>query len=83
MTPSVASQDPWPNASAETEGAPGPAVGAPVTSGGRDQQRTVLGLLDDAALLLLIALLFPVLVLVIGLPVALLARLAMAIAQRL
>ena len=43
----------------------------------------VSGMLDDAALLLLIALLFPVLILLVGMPVALLVRLVMAIAQLL
>ena len=39
--------------------------------------------LDDAALLLLVALLFPLPILLIGVPVALVVRLVTAIAQRL
>jgi hypothetical protein len=83
MTPSIASEDPWPIAAAETAAALDPGIAAPAKRGAPQMPvRTFLGLLDDAALLLLIALLFPVLILLIGMPVALLVRLMMAIAHR-
>jgi hypothetical protein len=51
----------------------------------RDRRRGrlawILGTADDAVLLLLIVLLFPLLILLVGAPVALLVRLVMAIAR--
>jgi hypothetical protein len=74
MTVTIASKQPWPALESST--------GAHATHAGRDQPRgSRLGMLDDAALLLLIALLSPVVILVVGMPVALLVRLVMAIAQ--
>lgn len=80
MTATIASEQPWPAAVPALE----PTTGTQATPAGRAQpRRSRLGMLDDAALLLLIALLFPVLILLIGMPVALLVRLVAAIAHRL
>ncbi len=45
--------------------------------------RNILGLVDDAVLLLLVVLLFPLAILLIGTPVALFVRLLIEIARRL
>jgi hypothetical protein len=45
--------------------------------------RNILGFLDDAVLLLLVVLLFPLVILLIGTPVALFARLLIEIVRRL
>jgi hypothetical protein len=73
----LASEDPWAVA------APAPVVLAPGrrVAARPKPLRTILGLLDDAALLLLVALLLPVLILAVGTPIALLVRLGLAIAQ--
>jgi hypothetical protein len=74
LTVTIASEQPWP--------ALEPSTGTRATQAGPDQPRgSRLGMLDDAALLLLIALLAPVVILVVGIPVALVIRLIMAIAQ--
>jgi hypothetical protein len=81
MTTSIASPEPWPAAAAGTAAALDSEIGARATLSGPDQApRSIMGLLDDAAMALLIALLFPVVILLVGIPVALLVRLAMAIA---
>jgi hypothetical protein len=83
MTTSIASEDRWP-VEAEPAAALAPGVGAETAPRRREKPlRNVLGLLDDAALLLLVALLFPVVILLIGTPLALLVRLILEIAQRL
>ena len=82
MTTSIASEDPWPTAAAGPAAVLEPGIGARATPGRDKPRRTILGLLDDAALLLLIALLFPVVILLIGMPLALLVRLVTAIMQR-
>lgn len=51
-------------------------------SGTRERAARMLGRLEDAVLLLLLALAFPLIILVIGLPIALVVRLAVAIASR-
>jgi len=52
--------------------------------GGRESPlRNILGLLDDAALLLLVVLLFPLVILLVGMPVALCVQLLVEIARRL
>jgi hypothetical protein len=80
MTASIASEHPWPAIAPALE----PATGAHARPAGNARpRRSRLGMLDDAALLLLIALLFPVLILLVGVPVALLLRLVVAIAQLL
>ena len=82
MTTSIASDGQWPVA----ENATGrePSINVQANPGGRRSPlRNILGFLDDAMLLLLVILLFPLIILLIGTPVALLARLLMEIAQRL
>jgi hypothetical protein len=82
MTTSLASVDPWPLPPAGTTTARNPPVGTPDALTGRAAPaRRILGLLDDVALLALIALLFPVVILLAGLPVALLVRLVAAMVQ--
>jgi len=49
----------------------------------RSSLRNILGLRDDAVLLLLVVLLLPLVILLIGTPVALFVRLLIEIAQRL
>jgi hypothetical protein len=44
--------------------------------------RRIMGLVEDAALLLLVVLLFPLVILLVGMPVALFVRLLVEIAQR-
>jgi hypothetical protein len=50
---------------------------------GRRPRRTIVGLLDDAVLLLLVVALLPLAILLFGAPVALLVRLLIEIAQRM
>jgi hypothetical protein len=52
-------------------------------AGRRGPLRTILGFLDDAVLLLLVVLLFPLGILLVGTPVALLVRVLIQIARRL
>jgi hypothetical protein len=52
-------------------------------AGRRGQLRTILGFLDDGVLLLLVVLLFPLGILLVGTPVALLVRVLIQIARRL
>jgi hypothetical protein len=79
MTGTIASEHPWPAVAPTLK----PAAGVHATPAGRDQpRRSRLGMLDDAVLLLLIALLFPVLILIVGLPITLLIRLAIGVAHR-
>jgi hypothetical protein len=81
---SIASDGQWPVAVAEN--AAGRETGISVQAkphGRRSPLRTVLGLVDDAVLLLLVVLLFPLVILLVGTPVALFVRLLIEIAQRL
>jgi hypothetical protein len=48
-------------------------------SGSRDRSRSMLGWLEDAGLLLLLALGFPLVILIVGAPVALVVRLLIGI----
>lgn len=57
------------------------AVASPEPGRRRSPPRRLLGLLDDAVLLGLVVLLFPLVIVLIGAPVALLVRLLMSIAQ--
>ena len=57
-----------------------PAAPGAVVAGGRGWQ--VIGWLEDAGLLLLLALAFPLAILVVGTPVALLVRLLLEIVRR-
>jgi hypothetical protein len=84
MTTSVASVDPWPLPPPEAITRLDPPVSTPNGLARRTAPvRSIRGLLDDAGLLLLIAVLFPVAILLIGMPVALLVGLVSAIVQRL
>jgi hypothetical protein len=68
---------------AETAAGRETGIGAQPKPGGRSPLRTMLGLLDDAVLLLLLVLLIPLVIVLLGMPVALLVRLLVEIAQRL
>lgn len=84
MTTSVASDGQWPVAVAENAPGRGPGISVQAKPGSRRSPlRNILGLLDDAVLLLLVVLLFPLVILLIGTPVALFVRLLIEIAQRL
>jgi hypothetical protein len=84
MTPSIASIDPWPLPAPETTGTLDPPLRAPNALATRTTPgRSILGLFDDAVLLLLVALLFPVAILLLGMPIALLVRLVAAMAPGL
>lgn len=50
---------------------------------GGGARHTIGGLLEDAVMLLLLILLFPLAILLVGMPVALLVRLLLEIAQRM
>ena len=82
MTTSTASEDPWPTVAAGPAAVLEPGIGARAAPGRDTRWRIIVGLLDDGALLLLIALLFPVVILLVGMPLALLVRLATAVVQR-
>lgn len=82
MTKLIASDGQWPIAAAENVA--GREQGMSVQAK-RDSSppRSIAGLLDDAVLLSLIVFLFPLLILLIGAPIALLVRFLVEIAQRL
>ena len=80
MITSTVSEGPWSSADA-TGREPGISVEAKSDSR-KGPRRHLLRLLDDAVSLLLVALLFPVVILLIGAPIALLVRLILEIAQR-
>ena len=84
MTPSSASYGRWAVATAETP------IGDRTRVGGRAERRNarspfhkLLGLLDDALMLLLVIWLFPLVILLVGAPVALLVRLLIEITHRM
>ena len=84
MTTSSASYGPWAVAAAETP------IGHETRVGGRAERgnarrpfHTLLGLLDDALMLLLVIWLFPLVILLVGAPVALLVRLLIEITNRM
>jgi hypothetical protein len=84
VTTSIASVGQWPVAGGENAARLEPGIAVEAKPGGRRSRlRNILGLLDDAMLLLLVVLLFPLLILLIGTPVALLVRLLIEIAHRL
>jgi hypothetical protein len=84
MTTSIASDGQWPIAVAENAARRGTGISVGATPGGRGSPlRSILGFLDDAVLLVLVVLLFPLVILLVGTPVVLFARLLMEIAQRL
>lgn len=72
MTTSITSDGQWPVAAVQAK--PGSRTSLLCN---------ILGLLDDAVVLLVVVLLFPLVILLVGTPVALLVRLLMEIAQRL
>jgi hypothetical protein len=73
----------WPGKAIRTADHPDASIGAlPAVAGATGLGRTILGWLEDASLLLLVALLFPVVILVLGTPVALFLRLLIEIARR-
>jgi len=84
VTTPIASDGQWPVAVVENAAGREPAISVQVKPGSRRiSLRDILGCLDDAVLLLLVVLLFPLVILLIGTPVALFVRLLIEIAQRL
>ena len=84
MTTSIGSDGHWAVPVAENAAARQPGVRVEAKPGGRKSPlRNILGLLDDVASLLLVVLLFPLVILLVGMPVALFVRLLVEIAQRL
>ena len=84
MTTSSASYGRWAVATAET------LIGHTTRVGGRAERgnarspfHTLLGLLDDALMLLLVIWLFPLVILLVSAPVALLVRLLIEITNRM
>ena len=84
MTTSSASYGRWAGATAVTP------IGYKTGDGGRAERgnarrpfHTLLGLLDDALMLLLVIWLFPLVILLVGAPVALLVRLLIEITNRM
>jgi hypothetical protein len=83
VTTPIASDGQWPVAVVETAAGREPGS-IQVKPGSRSSPlRNILGFLDDAVLLLLVVLLFPLVILLIGTPVALVVRLLIEVAQRL
>ena len=77
---SVASDGPWPGAAA---GGREPGITVQEKSGTKKgRRRLILGWLEDVVLLLIVVLLFPLVILLIGTPIALFVRLLLEIAQR-
>jgi len=84
VTTSIASDGQWPVPVAENAAGRETRISVHAKpSGRRSPLRRILDLVDDAVLLLLIVLLFPLVILLVGMPVALLVRLLVEIAQRL
>jgi hypothetical protein len=84
VTTPIASDGQWPVAVVETAAGREPGSSVQVKPGSRSSPlRNILGFLDDAVLLLLVVLLFPLVILLIGTPVALVVRLLIEVAQRL
>jgi hypothetical protein len=84
VTTPITSDGQWPVAVVENAAGREPAISVQVKPGSRRSPLgNILGWLDDAVSLLLVALLFPLVILLIGTPVALFVRLLIEIAQRL
>ena len=84
MTTSITSYGRWAVAAAKTPVARGTRVGGRAERGNaRRPLQKLLGLLDDALMLLLVIWLFPLVILLVGAPVALLVRLLIEITKRL
>ena len=83
MTTSIASDGQW-RVAMENAAGREPSIRAHAKPGStKSPPRHILGFLDDAILLILVVLLFPLVILLIGTPAALLVRLLIEIAQRL
>jgi hypothetical protein len=84
VTTSIGSYGPWAVATAETPFGHGARVGRRAERGdARRPLHKLLGLLDDALMLLLVIWLFPLVILLVGAPVALLVRLLIEITKRM
>jgi hypothetical protein len=84
VTTSIASDGRWAAAAAVTPVGHERRVGGPPERGdGRRPLQKLLGLLDDALMLLLVIWLFPLVILLVGAPVALLVRLLIEITKRM
>src|SRR5438046_391259 len=82
VTTSIASDGQWPGAPAKNAAGREPGISVQAKSGtSRSSLRNILGLLEGAVLLLLVVLLFPLVILLIGTPVALFVRLLIEIAR--
>lgn len=67
----------------QEQGASRGAIQGTTRGSGRAVRHRALGLLDDVAMVLLVAWLLPVAILLIGMPVVLLVRIVLEIAQRI
>jgi hypothetical protein len=77
---SLASDEPWPSAAA---GRREPAITVQAKSGSKKRRRRrIRGFLKEVVLLVLVVLLFPLVILLMGAPIALFVRLLLEIAQR-
>ena len=74
VSTSTVSSERWPNLAGE---------GVAARNSGRVALRKAVGYLDDAVLLLVVAWLFPAVILLLGAPVALAVRFVLEIAQRM
>ena len=84
MTTSITSDGQWPVPGAENAAGRQTRLGVQAKpSARRGPLRRILGFVDDVVLLLLVVLLFPLVILLLGSPVALFVRLLVEIAQRL
>jgi hypothetical protein len=72
----------WPGKAIRTTDHPEASISGMPATGATGLGRTILGWLEDASLLLLLAFMFPVVILVLGMPVALFVRLLIEIARR-
>jgi hypothetical protein len=84
VTTSITSDGRWPVVAAETTASREPSVSVHSQPVGRKSSlRKIRGLLNEAVLLLLVVWLFPIVILLVGTPVALFVRLLVEIAHRL
>ena len=82
-TTSVAAHQPWPPAAATDTAAREPQLGVRVRSRPRASlRRTFGGVLEDMALLLICALLFPLIILLVGTPLAFVVRVLVDLVRR-
>jgi hypothetical protein len=84
VTSTIVSKEQWPVAVAENVAGREPGISVPAKQGStRGRMRSLLTLVDDVVLLLVLVFLFPLVILLIGAPVALFVRLLVEIARRL